>query len=74
MQDEIGAAAGAIWNVLNQKGELSLSQLKKESRCKSPVFDWGIGWLAREDKLVVSPKNKSFTVHLKGRAKAVSGG
>jgi len=52
MNEEIGTAAGVIWQALNGKGELSLAQLKKEvkGKGKSPVFDWAIGWLAREAK------------------------
>jgi hypothetical protein len=29
MEEEIGKTAGAIWEVLNTKGELSLGELKK---------------------------------------------
>jgi Winged helix-turn-helix domain (DUF2582) len=65
MYDEIGQMAGAIWHTLNTHGELSLAQLKKEVNAKGPMFDWAIGWLAREDKIVITPKKRSFTVRLK---------
>ena len=48
MQEEIGVTAGAIWQTLSNKSELSLAQLKKAVKGKPPVFDWAIGWLARE--------------------------
>jgi hypothetical protein len=64
MQEEIGTTAGAIWQALNKKGELSLLNLKKQIDAKSPVFDWAIGWLAREDKLVITPYQKSYRVRL----------
>ncbi len=54
MQEEIGSTAGAIWYVLNTKGEVSLTELKKEINGKTPVLDWAIGWLAREDKIVTT--------------------
>jgi hypothetical protein len=65
MQEQIGEAAGAIWRALGDKGELSLAQLKKETRGRSPVFDWGVGWLAREDKLEITPDKRSFRLRLK---------
>lgn len=75
MQEEVGTTAGAIWNALNTKGELSLAQLKKEVNGRGPVFDWAIGWLAREDKIVITPEKRSFRVSLKephARAAGVS--
>src|SRR5574337_517740 len=51
MQEEIGTTAGAIWKALHTNGELSLSQLKKHTKAKTPLFDWAIGWLARENKI-----------------------
>ncbi|MFY9529068.1 MAG: winged helix-turn-helix domain-containing protein [Candidatus Acidiferrales bacterium] len=73
MGDEIGTMAGVIWNVLNSKDELSLVQLKKEVKANSPLFDWAVGWLAREDKIVITPGKRTFCVRLKKeQAKAAS--
>jgi CheY-like chemotaxis protein len=63
--EDIGQMAGAIWHALNARGERSLAQLKKEVSGKGPLFDWAIGWLAREDNIVITPKSRSFTVRLK---------
>lgn len=71
MHDEIGKAAGEIWHVLDGRGGLSLAQLKKEAKGKTPVFDWAIGWLAREHKIEITPDKRSFHVRLtdtQGRA------
>lgn len=65
MQEEIGTSAGAIWQALSAKGELSLAQLKKQVKGKDPIFDWAIGWLAREDKIVITPEKRSFRIQLK---------
>ena len=65
MQEEIGITAGAIWQALNTLGDLSLARLKKEVKGKTPVFDWAIGWLAREDKIVITREKRSFRVRLK---------
>ncbi len=65
MQEEIASTAGIIWHALNDSGELSLTKLKKEVNGKTPVFDWAVGWLAREDKLVITPEKRSFRIQLK---------
>ena len=65
MHKDIGQMAGAVWHALNTRGERSLAQLKKEVNAKVPLFDWAIGWLAREDKIVITPKKGSFTIRLK---------
>jgi Winged helix-turn-helix domain (DUF2582) len=64
MDEEIGSTAGVIWRALSNNGELSLSQLKKEVNGKTPIFDWSIGWLAREGKIAILPEKRSFRVRL----------
>lgn len=64
MQEKIGSAAGMIWQKLDAKGELSLAQLKREVNWKTPFFDWAIGWLAREDKVVITRQKRSFCIRL----------
>jgi winged helix-turn-helix protein DUF2582 len=71
MHEEIGKVAGEIWHALNSKGELSLTQLKKDVKGKTPLFDWAVGWLAREDKIVIALEKRSFRVGLKDRHTAV---
>lgn len=68
MNEEIGAAAGQVWQALADKGELSVVQLKKATGLDAPLLDWAVGWLAREDKLalVSEPGKKgSFRLQLK---------
>jgi hypothetical protein len=65
MESEIGAIAGAIWQTLSGNGELTLPELKKKIACKTPMFDWAIGWLARENKIAIKRAKRSFVVHLK---------
>jgi hypothetical protein len=64
MHEEIGTTAGAIWQALNNNGELSLPSLKQQVAAKSPVFDWALGWLAREDKVVISRQQRGYRVRL----------
>ena len=68
MQEQIGLTAGEIWHALNTKGEMPLAKLKRQVRGKAPLFDWAVGWLAREDKLVIAQDNRSFRFRLKGAA------
>lgn len=67
MNEEIGTMAGAIWHALEGNGVTTLAKLKKELDAQAPVFDWAIGWLAREDKIDLNPNGRSFQVSLKGR-------
>lgn len=64
MHEEIGTTAGTIWKTLNANGELSLPGLKEQIDAKSPVFEWAIGWLAREDKIVLTRHQRSYRVRL----------
>jgi hypothetical protein len=66
MMEEIGTMAGAIWQVLEAKGEITLAKLKQELSAKSPLFDWAVGWLAREDKIVLTFEKRTLRVRLKG--------
>jgi Winged helix-turn-helix domain (DUF2582) len=65
LEEEIGKTAGAIWDVLNTEGELSLGELKKAVRGQKPTFDWAIAWLAREDQIAITPEKRSFRIGLK---------
>jgi hypothetical protein len=65
LEEEIGTAAGAIWRILADSGECTLPTLRKRVAGKTPVFDWAIGWLAREGKLAITREKRSFLVHLK---------
>ena len=67
MSEEIGTMAGAIWHTLETNGEMTLTKLKKDLKAGSPLFDWAIGWLAREDKIVLTMEKRSTRVSLKGR-------
>ena len=63
-QEEIGITAGAIWKALHANGELSLSQLKKHTNAKTPLFGSTIGWLARENKITLTQQRRSIRVRL----------
>ena len=62
---EIDQAAGAIWRTLDAHGELTLAKLKKAVPVADPLFHWGLGWLAREDKIDIVPEKRSYRIRLK---------
>jgi hypothetical protein len=73
LQIEIGITAGLIWSALNAKGELSLARLQNVVGCETPVLDWAIGWLPREDKIVIIREGRTFLVGLKGTEAKAAG-
>lgn len=64
---EIGENAGLIWNLLNEKGALTLAQIKKELKEQASGEDicLAMGWLFREDKLETIDKDKKTLITLK---------
>jgi hypothetical protein len=66
MSEEIGTMAGTIWHALEANGEMTLAKLKLELKAGSPLFDWAIGWLAREDKIMLTTEGRSTRICLKG--------
>jgi hypothetical protein len=67
MEEEIGKTAGAMWQALDTQGELSLTRLKNQVKARAPVFDWAIGWLAREDQIVIPTEKRSFRIRTQRR-------
>ncbi len=64
MVEMIGQAAGSIWNYLNEKGESSVSKMKKELDLKGNMADLALGWLAREGKIAIAKKGLTTNVKL----------
>lgn len=61
MKRDIGKVAGAIWQALNDENELAITQIPRTIDEKPPVTYQGLGWLAREGKVVYrSEGNRTF--------------
>ncbi len=61
MKEQIGDTAGKIWQALQNKDEVALSQLPKIVHEKDLLVYQGLGWLAREDKISYRVNgNKTF--------------
>ncbi len=64
IEPEIGEKAGEIWNILNNEGPQTLVQLKKRLGNSNELVNFALGWLAREDKVRITPEKKGFKVQL----------
>ena len=52
----IGSNAGKVWRILKEKGELSMSTLCHELGLTFEDVAIAIGWLARENKILLRKK------------------
>jgi hypothetical protein len=62
---KIGAAAGMVWQHLDQNGAVTLSKLVKEIDAPRDQVMQGIGWLAREGKIRFDETSRSKVISLK---------
>jgi hypothetical protein len=61
----VGETAGHVWRVLETKGPLSLSALKKQVKAPADLVLMAVGWLAREEKLALDEKGRTQLLRLK---------
>jgi len=55
LKKNAGVLAGQIWVALNETEGLTQKQIKKVAKMKADKdFFLGLGWLLREDKVIVS--------------------
>ena len=64
MKEKVIEVAGKTWKTLGEKGELNLTQLPKTVQEEEAIVYQALGWLAREDKINYSVKNKQTFVSL----------
>lgn len=64
--EKVGELAGKIWMALNENGKLTGKELKKLIKVRADKDLYlGLGWLLREDKIVVTESDKEILVLLK---------
>lgn len=49
--EQIGTAAGAVWQALSTADALGVKQIKKVTKLKKEEIFAALGWLAREGKV-----------------------
>jgi hypothetical protein len=64
MKEKIIETAGKTWRYLGQHGQTNVSQLSKGLKEKDEVVLQALGWLAREDKIDYTTKNRRTFVSL----------
>ncbi len=65
IKHQVGETAGKVWQVLEGQGPQTLAQLKKKLNGGGEILNFAIGWLAREDKVEITPEKKSLRIQLK---------
>lgn len=66
MFENVGEMAGLIWTALNENEALGAKELKKVAKAKTEKELYlALGWLLREDKLVVAGTEKEPVFSLK---------
>ena len=64
MKEKIGTNSGLVWNALNGKGEVNLKDLKKETKLSEKDLYASLGWLSREEKIIIVEKDKDIFVSI----------
>jgi len=62
---EIGIVAGEIWHYLDQKGEVSLTDLKKGIDRTPENILMSLGWLAREGHVILVKTDNDYRISLR---------
>ncbi len=67
MIQETGDTAGKVWNYLDKKGEANIADLLTGVIADATLVYLALGWLAREDKLLIVKKGGCIIYSLKRR-------
>jgi len=59
---KIGNDAGKIWQILNEKGNIKITDLKKTTKMEIKDIYLALGWLARENKIHFFEMEKELAV------------
>lgn len=66
LKTEIGFIAGDIYNLLKEKGQLTLKEIVNQINREQTLAVMAVGWLAREDKIEFFQEGKKKLIKLKG--------
>lgn len=65
MNGEIGMAAGRVWKLLSDRGPLTTVRIRNAAKMTSGMVHMALGWLAREDKVVLEARGRDYLVGLR---------
>jgi hypothetical protein len=63
---DVGTAAGEIWQFLHTNQPVSLTAIEKGVDIPASMVHMGLGWLAREGKLVIEQEKRTILISLAG--------
>jgi hypothetical protein len=61
----IGETAGTVWKILAENGPVSMAKLVKAVGEPRDTTMQALGWLAREDKIIIEDEGRSRIVALR---------
>ena len=64
MQNKIDDAAGQVWRYLDKNGSTSVSKITNETGLNKNDVQRAIGWLLKEDKLIIEAVGRTETLSL----------
>lgn len=59
-KEVIGDNAGKVWHALNEKNETTLKELAEKLGLSLEMTAMAVGWLARENKIIVDVKDNNI--------------
>jgi hypothetical protein len=65
MQNKIDDAAGQVWRYLDKNGSTSVSKITNETALNKNDVQRAIGWLLKENKLIIEAVGRTETLSLK---------
>ena len=65
MQNKIDDAAGQVWRYLDKNGSTSVSKITNETGLNKNDVQRAVGWLLKEDKLIIEAVGRTETLSLK---------
>lgn len=57
--EQIGATAGLVWQMLADKGPATATKIIREVAAPRDITMQALGWLARENKIVIEESSRS---------------
>jgi hypothetical protein len=65
MQNKIDDAAGQVWRYLDKNGSTSVTKITNETGLNKNDVQRAIGWLLKENKLIIEAVGRTETLSLK---------
>lgn len=60
-----GAKAGMVWEALNKNGPSTIDNIVKATTLRRELVYGALGWLARENKIIVERRGRAMVFSLK---------